>query len=90
MQLNKEKKIKMGIEFIIGFCKVYQFKKIQKYIENMKWSKALMKLISPFIHHEFKLFIEKLQMIIKIKYLEMHIMKFHSFVIVVKQKKMLN
>ena len=84
VQLNKEKKIKMGIEFIIGFCKVYQFKKIQKYIENMKWSKALMKLISPFIHHEFKLFIEKLQMIIKIKYFEKAITRLCKYKILKK------
>ena len=71
---NKEKanKIKtnkkIAFDFLIGICKVYQFKKIQEYNQKMKWANAIIKLFSPFIRNKFMSFIQKCKYINKLKY----------------------
>ena len=62
---NKEKNAlilmnkKIAFDFLVGICKIYQFKKIQEYNEKLKLSLAIKKLFTPFIHTKFLLFIKK-------------------------------
>ena len=65
---EKKMKIKAGIEFLVGICKIYQFKKIQSYNEKMKWSFAIKRLIKPFIRHELIIFVKKLKIFNKLNY----------------------
>ena len=64
---NKEKNAlaimnkKIAFDFLVGICKIYQFKKIQEYNEKLKLSLAIKKLFTPFIHTKFLLFIKKLK-----------------------------
>ena len=61
--ISREEKIKKktGIELLVGFCKIYPFKKIQAYNEKMKWSMAIKRLVIPFIRHEFNEFMHQLR-----------------------------
>ena len=65
---EKKMKIKAGIEFLVGICKIYQFKKIQSYNEKMKWSITIKRLIKPFIRHELIIFVKKLKIFNKLNF----------------------
>ena len=84
--ISKEKnmKIKAGIEFLVGICKIYQFKKIQSYNEKMKWSISLKSLIRPFIRHELIIFVKKLRVFNKLKYFTKAVTNSIKHIILVK------
>ena len=70
---NKEKEQlikfnkKIAFDYLVGICKVYQFKKIQEYNEKMKCSIALKRLFIPFIKNKFRSFIKRNKFIHKLK-----------------------
>ena len=69
--LEKEKLVKfnkkIAFDYFVGICKIYQFKKIQEYIEKMKCSLALKRIFIPFIKNKFRSFIKKSKYINKLK-----------------------
>ena len=90
---NKEKsaqiimKKKIALDYLIGICKIYQFKKIQEYNEKMKCSRSLIKLFTPFIRHKFSLFIHKCKYFNKLKNLMKALTRLFGYIIL---KKIIN
>ena len=70
---------KIAFDFLVGICKIYQFKKIQEYNENMKWAKALKQLVTPFIHNKFLSFIKKCKYTNKLNNLGVILNKFLKY-----------
>ena len=66
---EKLKKIKSAFEYLIVICKFYQYQSIINYNEKIKCLHALKKLVTPFIRQKFLLFINKLKILTKIKFL---------------------
>ena len=66
---DKLKKIKSAFEYLIVICKFYQYQSIINYNEKIKCLHALKKLVTPFIQQKFLLFINKLKILTKIKFL---------------------
>ena len=59
---------KIAFDFLVGICKINQFKKIQDYNEKMKWAIAIKRLFIPFIRLELKLFIQKCKYMNNVKH----------------------
>ena len=81
---DTKKKLKSGIEFFIGICKLYQFKKIQGYNKKMKLAKAFKRIITPFIKHEYINFLERIRNLNKLKILTKAVTNLFKYKIIQK------
>ena len=55
----KRKTYAMAFNYIVMLCKIYPFKKIEKYTRFLDYYEAFKELFKPFIHNKFRIFINK-------------------------------
>jgi len=59
MDKYKIKTYTLAFNYLVIICKIYSFKKIEKYTRIQEYFEAFRELFKPFIHNKFKLFVKK-------------------------------
>ena len=59
LEQYKRKTYTMAFNYIVMLCKIYPFKKIEKYTRFLEYYEAFKELFKPFIHNKFKQFVNK-------------------------------